>query len=151
MNRGLQLCSTAVLYPLVFCVYNVTSILNSIIYFQQTQNMTFRQTIMIALGTLFILLGVLGLSWHLGWHDDLTLDQNKSSMDIEDDVNNEVSTIVGNKYLTNNAGLPKSCSSLVQDSVEYVSDYNTFSTNESNNIYTHQNKVDCNNSLFGGN
>lgn len=151
MNRGLQLCSTAVLYPLVFCVYNVTSILNSIIYFQQTQNMTFRQTIMIALGTLFILLGVLGLSWHLGWHDDLALDQNRSSIDIEDDVNNEVSTIVGNKYLTNNAGLSKSCSSLVQDSVEYVTDYNTFSTNESNNIYTHQNIVDCNNNLFGGN
>lgn len=79
MNRGLRLCSTAVLYPLVFCVYNVTSILNSLIYFQQTQNMSLAQAIMVALGTLCILLGVLGLSWHLGWHDDLALEQRKNS------------------------------------------------------------------------
>lgn len=73
MNRGLRLCSTAVLYPLVFCVFNVASILNSLIYFQQTAEMSALQAFMVALGTLLILAGVMGLSWHLGWHDTLAL------------------------------------------------------------------------------
>lgn len=78
MNRGLRLCSTAVLYPLVFCVFNVASILNSLIYFQQTADMTIVQALMVGLGTALILLGVLGLSWHLGWHDSLGLDDFKT-------------------------------------------------------------------------
>ncbi|VVT58670.1 uncharacterized protein SAPINGB_P006325 [Magnusiomyces paraingens] len=73
LNRGLRLCSTAVLYPLVFCVFNVASILNSLIYFQQTAQMSALQGLMVAFGTLLILAGVLGLSWHLGWHDTLAL------------------------------------------------------------------------------
>lgn len=35
LHRGLKLCSTSVLYPLVFCVYNVTAILDGLIYFRQ--------------------------------------------------------------------------------------------------------------------
>lgn len=88
MNRGLRLCSTAVLYPLVFCVFNVTSILNSLIYFQQTADMSVLQALMVALGTIFILLGVLLLSWHLGWHDSLALTGEASDSRRESDTQN---------------------------------------------------------------
>lgn len=127
MNRGLRLCSTAVLYPLVFCVYNATSILNSLIYFQQTQNMSLIQAIMVALGTLFILLGVLGLSWHLGWHDDLALERCKTN-------NNAVGTPGDNTFslVDETAHSPRrlSLESFVgYDSSDATNNYNTFSTN----------------------
>ena len=36
LHCGLRLCSTSILYPLCFCVYNITAILDGLIYFQQT-------------------------------------------------------------------------------------------------------------------
>lgn len=110
LNRGLRLCSTAVLYPLVFCVYNVTSILNSLIYFQQTQNMSVLQAGMVSLGTLFILLGVMGLSWHLGWHDDLALEQAHVRNNDEEVVDDE--NLRENGYLScSNSNEPCTCQS----------------------------------------
>lgn len=39
LHRGLKLCSTSVLYPLVFCVYNIIAILDGLIYYQQTSRL----------------------------------------------------------------------------------------------------------------
>ena len=40
LHRGLKLCSTSVLYPLVFCIYNIVAILDGLIYFRQTSKLT---------------------------------------------------------------------------------------------------------------
>lgn len=40
LHRGLKLCSTSVLYPLVFCVYNIIAILDGLIYYRQTSRLS---------------------------------------------------------------------------------------------------------------
>ncbi|KAK9368805.1 magnesium transporter NIPA-domain-containing protein [Lipomyces kononenkoae] len=65
LHQGLKLCSTSVLYPLVFCVYNIISILDGLIYFQQASRLSGLQIGLVALGTIVLLLGVLALSWRL--------------------------------------------------------------------------------------
>ncbi|CAN6611128.1 hypothetical protein TRVA0_004S03642 [Trichomonascus vanleenenianus] len=65
MNAGLRLCSTSVLYPLIFCVYNVTTIVNGLVYFEQTSKLSGTQIFLVALGTSLVLSGVLCLSMQL--------------------------------------------------------------------------------------
>ena len=65
MHLGLRLCSTSVLYPFVFCIYNVIAILDGLIYFQQGSRLTGLQIGLVALGTVILLAGVLALSWRL--------------------------------------------------------------------------------------
>ena len=65
LHRGLKLVSTSVLYPLVFCVYNIIAILDGLIYFNQTELITPLQACLITLGTVILLSGVLALSWRL--------------------------------------------------------------------------------------
>ncbi|ORY67358.1 uncharacterized protein BCR38DRAFT_426809 [Pseudomassariella vexata] len=65
LHRGLKLVSTSVLYPLVFCIYNIIAILDGLIYFNQTNLITPLQGGLIALGTVILLAGVLALSWRL--------------------------------------------------------------------------------------
>ena len=36
LHRGLKLCSTSILYPFVFCVYNIIAISDGLIYFDQS-------------------------------------------------------------------------------------------------------------------
>jgi len=40
LHRGLKLCSTSILYPFVFCVYNIIAILDGLIYFHQTDRLS---------------------------------------------------------------------------------------------------------------
>ena len=89
LHRGLKLCSTSVLYPLVFCVYNITAILDGLIYFRQTSQLSVLHALLvrlhhqifpvvgspliktptqIALGTIILLTGVFALSWRLDHH-----------------------------------------------------------------------------------
>jgi hypothetical protein len=68
LHRGLKLVSTSVLYPLVFCVYNIIAILDGLIYFDQTNLISALQACLITLGTVVLLSGVLALSWRL--HDE---------------------------------------------------------------------------------
>jgi magnesium transporter len=68
LHRGLKLVSTSVLYPLVFCVYNIIAILDGLIYFDQTNLISTLQAWLITLGTVILLSGVLALSWRL--HDE---------------------------------------------------------------------------------
>ncbi|OBT85810.1 hypothetical protein VE02_06008 [Pseudogymnoascus sp. 03VT05] len=65
LHHGLKLVSTSVLYPLVFCIYNIIAILDGLIYFHQTSLLTPLAASLIALGTLILLSGVLALSWRL--------------------------------------------------------------------------------------
>lgn len=65
LHRGLKLVSTSVLYPLVFCVYNIIAILDGLIYFDQTSLISTLRACLIALGTVILLSGVLALSWRL--------------------------------------------------------------------------------------
>lgn len=65
LHRGLKLVSTSVLYPLVFCVYNIIAILDGLIYFDQTELISVLRGCLIALGTVILLAGVLALSWRL--------------------------------------------------------------------------------------
>lgn len=88
LHKGLKLCSTSILYPFVFCVYNIIAILDGLIYFRQTSRLSLLHALLvrtfssfslafipsrcanpqkIALGTLILLGGVLALSWRL--HD----------------------------------------------------------------------------------
>jgi hypothetical protein len=65
LHRGLKLVSTSVLYPLVFCIYNIIAILDGLIYFHQTSRLSPLHASLIALGTAILLSGVLALSWRL--------------------------------------------------------------------------------------
>jgi hypothetical protein len=65
LHRGLKLVSTSVLYPLVFCIYNIIAILDGLIYFNQADRLPVLHACLIALGTVILLSGVLALSWRL--------------------------------------------------------------------------------------
>lgn len=65
LHRGLKLCSTSVLYPFVFCVYNIVAILDGLIYFRQASRLPVLHAGLIAVGTVVLLAGVFTLSWRL--------------------------------------------------------------------------------------
>lgn len=69
LHLGLLFCSTSVLYPFVFCIYNIIAILDGLIYFQQASRLSVLHACLVALGTVILLSGVLALSWRL---DDTT-------------------------------------------------------------------------------
>ena len=68
LHLGLRLCSTSVLYPFVFCVYNIIAILDGLIYFQQASRLTALDAGLVSLGTVILLTGVFALSWRLDDH-----------------------------------------------------------------------------------
>ena len=47
LHRGLKLCSTSILYPFVFCVYNIIAILDGLIYFQQTSRLSLSHALLV--------------------------------------------------------------------------------------------------------
>jgi len=65
LHLGLKLVTTSVLYPFVFCIYNIIAILDGLIYFRQTDRLPPLHAGLIALGTVILLTGVLALSWRL--------------------------------------------------------------------------------------
>lgn len=65
LHHGLKLVSTSILYPFVFCIYNIIAILDGLIYFRQTDRLPALHCGLIALGTAILLTGVLALSWRL--------------------------------------------------------------------------------------
>lgn len=65
LHLGLRLCSTSVLYPFVFCVYNIIAILDGLIYFHQASKLSALHGGLVAIGTVILLLGVFALSWRL--------------------------------------------------------------------------------------
>lgn len=69
LHLGLKLVSTSILYPFVFCVYNIIAILDGLIYFRQADQLSPLYASLIALGTVVLLAGVLALSWRLSEED----------------------------------------------------------------------------------
>ncbi|KAH0294396.1 hypothetical protein KCU62_g200, partial [Aureobasidium sp. EXF-3399] len=69
LHLGLKLVSTSILYPFVFCVYNIIAILDGLIYFRQADQLSPLYAGLIALGTVILLAGVLALSWRLSEED----------------------------------------------------------------------------------
>lgn len=49
LHRGLKLCSTSILYPFVFCVYNVIAILDGLIYFNQSSRLTLLHALLVSI------------------------------------------------------------------------------------------------------
>ena len=49
LHRGLKLCSTSILYPFVFCVYNIIAILDGLIYFHQTSRLSLTSALLVGL------------------------------------------------------------------------------------------------------
>ena len=49
LHRGLKLCSTSVLYPFVFCVYNIIAILDGLIYFRQASRLSILDALMVSI------------------------------------------------------------------------------------------------------
>lgn len=47
LHRGLKLCSTSILYPFVFCIYNIIAILDGLIYFHQTTRLSLLSTLLV--------------------------------------------------------------------------------------------------------
>ena len=70
LHLGLKLVSTSILYPFVFCIYNIVAILDGLIYFRQMDKLPVSHAWLIALGTVVLLAGVLALSWRLQDEDD---------------------------------------------------------------------------------
>lgn len=79
LNCGLHILSTSVLYPLVFCVYNVTSIANSLIFFKQSARLSRTQLFCVQIGTLLVIAGVVCLSWRLQYHGAVAIVPESSS------------------------------------------------------------------------
>ena len=70
LHLGLKLISTSILYPFVFCIYNIVAILDGLIYFRQMDRLPVLHAGLIALGTVILLSGVLALSWRLQEEED---------------------------------------------------------------------------------
>ena len=51
LHRGLKLCSTSILYPFVFCIYNIIAILDGLIYFHQTDRLSLLSALLVCLLT----------------------------------------------------------------------------------------------------
>ncbi|TKA22860.1 hypothetical protein B0A50_07760 [Salinomyces thailandicus] len=74
LHLGLRLISTSVLYPFVFCIYNIVAILDGLIYFRQMDRLPPLHAGLIAVGTVILLAGVLALSWRLSDDEEETPD-----------------------------------------------------------------------------
>lgn len=123
LNCGLHLCSTSVIFPLIFCIYNIVTIMNGLIYFEQTSDLTLVHYIMIAIGTLLILIGVVCLSWRLGLNDDLGLHQHllRRRTSLED---SPVQHYVDQDPIDGTTSQPKSLFSVFNAKPEYTSFHN---------------------------
>ncbi|GAB7352543.1 hypothetical protein MBLNU459_g2932t1 [Dothideomycetes sp. NU459] len=82
LHRGLKLVTTSILYPFVFCVYNIIAILDGLIYFRQMDRLPPLHAALIAVGTVILLAGVLALSWRLSEEDASSLPNGHAKTDI---------------------------------------------------------------------
>lgn len=56
LHRGLKLCSTSILYPFVFCVYNIIAILDGLIYFRQTSRLSLLHALLVRTALPYLIL-----------------------------------------------------------------------------------------------
>ncbi|ODV82545.1 hypothetical protein CANARDRAFT_179434, partial [[Candida] arabinofermentans NRRL YB-2248] len=65
LNQGLKHISTSILYPLIFCVYNIINIANDLIFYQQWNYVKGFTGFLIFFGTMLVISGVFVLSYKL--------------------------------------------------------------------------------------
>lgn len=65
VNNGLKYSSTSILYPLVFCVFNLVSMVNALLYYGQIDTLKGYKVFAVVLGTAMLLAGVFCLSGRL--------------------------------------------------------------------------------------
>ncbi|CAI2176327.1 12347_t:CDS:2 [Funneliformis geosporum] len=63
LNKGLRLCDTVILVPLSFCTYNVSTIFNGLVYYNQWNRLHWWQIFLVIVGIIILICGVLVLSW----------------------------------------------------------------------------------------
>ncbi|SCU87748.1 LADA_0E05930g1_1 [Lachancea dasiensis] len=82
LNTGLRHLSTSILYPLVFCIYNLINIFNGIVFFHDDQEAPLPQILAVILpGATSLICGVIFLSrdqYMLAKRDELTNSQEPS-------------------------------------------------------------------------
>ena len=61
LHRGLNLCSTSILYPFVFCVYNIIAILDGLIYFHQASLLSVINALLVCCPSVLILISYIKL------------------------------------------------------------------------------------------
>lgn len=74
LNKGLKNISTSILYPLVFCIFNLISISNSLIFFKQWSQLSNTMFGFLILGIFLIIIGVFMLSLQDYKNDTINLD-----------------------------------------------------------------------------
>ncbi|KAJ1910506.1 hypothetical protein IWQ60_010624 [Tieghemiomyces parasiticus] len=62
LNRSLELCSTLVIAPLTFCSYNLSTLLNGLVYYDQFQLLAPHQLALVLVGSVILSAGVFILS-----------------------------------------------------------------------------------------
>ena len=74
LHRGLKLCSTSILYPFVFCVYNIVAILDGLIYFHQTSRLSVLSALLVGQCPNMIKIPIITeITPDLSWHVDIAL------------------------------------------------------------------------------
>ncbi|RKP35993.1 magnesium transporter, partial [Dimargaris cristalligena] len=58
LNRGLELCDTLILAPLAFCSYNVSTLFNGLVYYNQFRALQHFQLLLVLVGVLVLSAGV---------------------------------------------------------------------------------------------
>jgi magnesium transporter len=48
LHCGLKQCSTSILYPLVFCIYNIVAILDGLLYFRQASKLSVPHALLVS-------------------------------------------------------------------------------------------------------
>ncbi|KAJ2990561.1 hypothetical protein NUW58_g2887 [Xylaria curta] len=108
LHRGLKLVSTSVLYPLVFCIYNIIAILDGLIYFRQTDLISPLHGGLIALGTAILLSGVLALSWRLSDEQHPPVVGQSSlapGLGLVEDTEGEEESVVDSDFISEDEGI----------------------------------------------
>ncbi|KAI7862170.1 hypothetical protein BDF14DRAFT_1736850 [Spinellus fusiger] len=62
LNKGLRLCDTVVLVPLSFCAFNVSTLFNGVVYYDQWDRLQWWQWVLVLLGVVLTMHGVVLLS-----------------------------------------------------------------------------------------
>lgn len=105
VNCGLQFASTAVLYPLVFCVYNLVTLGNSLMLYGFGAVFDSHSIGWVAAGTLVLLSGVLLLSSRFGDVGDLESSSHHSSSNLHLQLNTPRSNTPLSPYLRTSSPL----------------------------------------------
>ncbi|CAG8503917.1 11729_t:CDS:2 [Diversispora eburnea] len=85
LNKGLRMCDTVILIPLSFCTYNVSTIFNGLVYYNQWDKLRWFQILLVIIGISILLCGVLVLSW-------------RKSVSPEEELLTEESMLLGHDF-----------------------------------------------------